>query len=181
MDNMKPASGLGHYLRDVIYGATDGVITTFAIVSAASGAMINPHLVLILGLASLVADGVSMGASNYLGLKSEIQQVGGSVEEEAPERHGMATFAAFVAAGSVPLLPYLYLGPLEYRFAISVTLAIIVFTLMGTVRAAFTNQSRFRSAAEIVILGTAAGSFAFGVGRAGAYFLEVSGLQGPPF
>lgn len=61
----------GKYIGDLIYGANDGVITTFAVVAGAAGAALSPSVVIILGLANLVADGLSMGASNYLGGKSE--------------------------------------------------------------------------------------------------------------
>lgn len=61
----------GKYVGDFIYGANDGIITTFAVVAGAAGASLPVVVVVILGLANLVADGFSMGASNYLGKKSE--------------------------------------------------------------------------------------------------------------
>src|SRR3989338_5875779 len=61
----------GGYLRDVIYGANDGIITTFAVVAGVAGAALSSSVVLILGFANLIADGISMGMSNYLGLKSQ--------------------------------------------------------------------------------------------------------------
>ncbi len=60
-----------NYLRDWIYGGIDGAITTFAIVAGVVGANLSSGVVLILGLANLVADGFSMAASNYSGTKSE--------------------------------------------------------------------------------------------------------------
>lgn len=61
----------GKYIGDLIYGANDGIITTFAIVAGVAGASLPGSIVIILGLANVVADGISMGASNYLGEKSE--------------------------------------------------------------------------------------------------------------
>ncbi|UTF61386.1 VIT1/CCC1 transporter family protein [Gilvimarinus sp. DA14] len=61
------------YLRDFIYGATDGLITTFAIVAGVAGAGLSPAVVIILGAANLLADGFSMGASNYLGVRADNQ------------------------------------------------------------------------------------------------------------
>src|SRR3989338_7393378 len=61
----------GGYLRDVIYGANDGIITTFAVVAGVAGAALSSGVVIILGFANLIADGISMGMSNYLGLKSQ--------------------------------------------------------------------------------------------------------------
>src|SRR6476619_6969889 len=102
----RPARGFGHYLRDVVYGALDGVITTMAVLAGTEGASLSMRVGLILGLANLLGDGISMGASNYLGLRSELEQTGGSVALEAPWRHGLATVAAFMVVGSVPLLAF---------------------------------------------------------------------------
>ena len=56
------AAGPGaSYLRDWIYGGIDGAVTTFAIVSGVVGAQLSPGIVVILGLANLLADGFSWG------------------------------------------------------------------------------------------------------------------------
>lgn len=59
------------YLRDWVYGGIDGAVTTFAIVAGAVGANLSATIVLILGLANLLADGFSMAAANYSGTKAE--------------------------------------------------------------------------------------------------------------
>ena len=61
------------YLRDFIYGAIDGIVTTFAIVSGVAGAGLESSIVIILGIANLLGDGFSMAASNYLGILAEQQ------------------------------------------------------------------------------------------------------------
>ncbi len=59
------------YLRDWIYGGIDGTITTFAIVAGVVGADLPATVVLVLGLANLIADGFAMGAGNYSGTKAD--------------------------------------------------------------------------------------------------------------
>lgn len=59
------------YLRDWVYGGIDGAVTTFAIVAGSVGASLSSNVVLILGVANLLADGFSMAAANYTGSKSE--------------------------------------------------------------------------------------------------------------
>jgi VIT1/CCC1 family predicted Fe2+/Mn2+ transporter len=59
------------YLRDFIYGGIDGTVTTFAIVAGVAGADMPGGVVLVLGLANLVADGFAMGAANYAATKAE--------------------------------------------------------------------------------------------------------------
>ncbi len=63
-------------LRDFIFGAIDGTVTTFAVVSSVSGAGLAAGVLIILGVANLVADGFSMGISNFLGTRAEQQQRG---------------------------------------------------------------------------------------------------------
>ncbi|WP_439154514.1 VIT1/CCC1 transporter family protein [Yoonia sp.] len=58
-------------LRDAVYGAIDGTVTTFAIVAGVAGAGLSPVVIVILGLANVLADGFSMAAANYSGSKAE--------------------------------------------------------------------------------------------------------------
>ena len=60
-----------HYLRDLIYGANDGIITTFAVVAGVTGGALSSRAVLVVGLANLFADGLSMGVGNYLSIRSD--------------------------------------------------------------------------------------------------------------
>jgi VIT1/CCC1 family predicted Fe2+/Mn2+ transporter len=61
----------GTYVGDFVYGAIDGSVTTFAVVSGVAGAALSSNIVIILGLANLLADGFSMAIGNYLSAKSE--------------------------------------------------------------------------------------------------------------
>ena len=63
----------GRYIKDIIYASSDGIVTTFAIAAGATGAMLSTNLILILGFASLLADGVSMAIADYLGTQSELE------------------------------------------------------------------------------------------------------------
>ncbi|MCH7545234.1 MAG: VIT1/CCC1 transporter family protein [Planctomycetes bacterium] len=61
------------YLRDFIYGAIDGAVTTFAVVAGVAGAELDAGIVVILGTANLIGDGFSMAVSNFLGVRAEEQ------------------------------------------------------------------------------------------------------------
>jgi len=161
----RPPTGFGHYLRDMVYGALDGVITTMAVLAGAEGASLSMRVGLILGMANLLGDGISMGASNYLGLRSELEQSGGSVRAEAPWRHGLATVAAFLVVGSAPLLafPVSALAPLPV-FTLAALFAAAALIAAGMVRAAFVGKTAARSAAEMLSVGALAGGAAYLVG-----------------
>jgi VIT1/CCC1 family predicted Fe2+/Mn2+ transporter len=61
------------YIGDMVYGGLDGIVTTFAVVSGVAGANLGSGVILILGLANLLADGLSMATGAYLSLKSELE------------------------------------------------------------------------------------------------------------
>lgn len=62
-------------LEDFVYGATDGAVTTFAVVAGVVGASLSPAIVLILGFANLFADGFSMAVGNYLATRSQREYI----------------------------------------------------------------------------------------------------------
>lgn len=160
----RPATGVGHYLRDLVYGASDGVVTTLAVVAGASGANFGARVGLVLGVSNLAADGLSMAISNYLGLKSELEQARASIEHEQPWRHGLATFVAFVVVGAVPLLAYLVDVGASRQLPLAFGLAMIALAAVGVVRARFVSRPAWRSALEMTGLAGGAALVAYLVG-----------------
>ncbi len=64
-------SNVGAQLKSAVYGGLDGIITTFAVVAGVAGANLQAGIVLILGFANLIGDGISMAVGDYLSTKSE--------------------------------------------------------------------------------------------------------------
>ena len=62
---------VGNYLGELVYGGIDGCITTFAVVAGAMGANLETSIIVILGLANLIADGFAMSVGAYLSAQSE--------------------------------------------------------------------------------------------------------------
>lgn len=77
------------YFKDAIFGAIDGTVTTFAVVSTVAGAGLSSGIVIVMGLANLLADGFSMAAGNFTGIRAENQaaQRYRREEEEEIEKH----------------------------------------------------------------------------------------------
>lgn len=70
-------SPFAEYLKEIVYGGNDGIVTTFAVVAGFTGAnSANPETisfvtVLLFGLANLFADASSMGLGNFLSIRSD--------------------------------------------------------------------------------------------------------------
>jgi VIT1/CCC1 family predicted Fe2+/Mn2+ transporter len=215
------------YLGEMVYGGLDGIVTTFAVVSGVAGADLGPQVVIILGLANLLADGFSMATGAYLSTKSEqeyyqqewkreawevehfpegeraelyeiyrqdgyddqdaqqlveiqsreperwvkammVDELGMLEDERNPLYSGAATLAAFILAGSLPLLIYL-LGifvpvPPQAAFPISLVLSGAALFVLGAAKVLVTRRNAFRSGLEMLVVGGMAAGVAYAVG-----------------
>lgn len=160
----------GRYLAEVIYGANDGIVTTFAVVSGVAGAALNPSIVLILGAANLFADGFSMGMSNYLSHRSQldyehtVHRQSDDGNRKTPGRTAIVTFLAFVVAGWAPLLPYMV--GLDQVFTYSIMFTGVAFFLVGASRSYVTDRHWVLNGGEMFIVGMIAAGVAYAVGSA---------------
>ena len=83
----------GGGVRDMIFGANDGLVSTLAFVVGAFGAVSDSYIVLLTGMAELFAGTISMAVGSYQSCKSELEVLerenqrkkvrkGGTPEEE---------------------------------------------------------------------------------------------------
>ena len=224
----KQHAGFGsRYLGEFVYGGLDGVITTFAVVSGVVGANLNAGVILILGLANLLADGFSMGTGSFLSKQAEQErydrerrreewevehfpgaektelyeiyrgkghtdkdasllaetishrkehwldammndELGLSKDEGNPLVNGVATLAAFLAAGVVPLTVYL-VGlivsiPPNAAFVVCLTLTGAALFGLGAAKVLVTGQNAFRGGLEMLLVGGLAAGVAYAIG-----------------
>lgn len=91
-EERRRASLLGE-IREAVFGAQDGLVSTLAVVSAVAGATADRFPILVAGIASALAGMFSMAAGEYLGSKSQREifdaQIAGERQEVA-ERPGEA-------------------------------------------------------------------------------------------
>lgn len=172
---MKPL--VKRYLAEFVYGAVDGTVTTFAVVAASAGAGLSSVIILVLGIANLIADGFSMGASAYLAAKSEAHEAAAGSKQASPNIIGFATFMAFIVVGMLPILPYLLdalfslnlsLGQL---FMYSIALTAVTFLTIGFAKGKIGNGSIVMSMFETLLLGAVAAALAYFAGDALASLL----------
>lgn len=223
---------LQEFLKQIIYGGNDGIVTTFAIVAGFAGAgaegaaQIGGIAVLLFGIANLLADATAMGLGEFLSARSEqdvyratrdkelheihtnldmeraemleILQEKGVNEKDAenltdvlsrnpefmadfmmqyeigmsdpsddnPAMNGLATFIAFIIFGSVPLLPYFLLEPIESTFHLSVFATFMALVALGLLRWKVTNETVLRCVGETVLVGGICAIVAYLVGLA---------------
>lgn len=156
----------GAYIGDFVYGANDGIITTFAVVAGAAGALLSPGVIIILGFANLLADGFSMGASNALAIRAEHELEKRKRDLITPFQHGSVTFTAFLIAGAMPLIPYVFPIATSQQFFVSSLLAAVAFFSVGAARTLITKGNTLKAGLEMLVIGGVAAFVAYGVGWA---------------
>ena len=156
-----------HYIRDLVYGANDGIITTFAVVAGVTGGSLSHLAVLVVGVANLAADGVAMGVGNLLAIRaheSALAADGRPEEETYPWKHGLATLVSFVVAGTLPLLPYMMPVQADRRLFWSVLVTMLSLFGVGVARAVVTRDRWWRTGFEMLLLGGVVAVAAYGAG-----------------
>lgn len=99
------------------------------------------------------------------------EEFGMEITGRAPLRAAVATFAAFVCAGLLPLLPFLVPDlAAEVRFRISVLLAAVTFALIGVTKGIILQRPIVRAGFETLLIGGGAAVIAYVVGAWLRYF-----------
>ena len=155
-----------HHISDIVYGANDGIITTFAVVSSAAGAGFSHQVIIILGIANLIADGFSMGASKYLSHVSETHANpdDASLKKRSGPKDGAVTFVSFVIAGSLPLIPFLFPFVPQEEFLVSIAATGFALLFVGALRSYVTKQNPLWAGIEMLLVGGFAATIAYGLG-----------------
>ena len=85
-DERRKASLLGE-IREAVFGAQDGLVSTLAVVSTVAGATSDRFTILIAGIASALAGIFSMAAGEYIGSKSQREIFEAQIVDERNEVH----------------------------------------------------------------------------------------------
>jgi len=131
-------------------------------------------IVFAISLSSMLADGFSMASSNFLSSRAEIKLEESTGEEKrdcddeqnktSPIRDASFTFLSFIIFGSIPLSPYFFLSGASNLFLISAIFSLIMFILIGLLRARITGEKIFKTLIEVVGVGAIAATIAYFVG-----------------
>ena len=73
------------FLRDVVIGMSDGLTVPFALAAGLTGAVANSSIVVIAGIAEIVAGSIAMGLGGYLAGKTERDHFNSELKREYEE------------------------------------------------------------------------------------------------
>ncbi len=93
------------------------------------------------------------------------EEFGLRLETPSPRQAAMATFAAFIITGIVPLVPFFFsAAQLQNVFSVSALATGITFFIIGLVKGHVVGHSKLLSGLETLLVGSAAAGLAYFVG-----------------
>lgn len=106
-------------------------------------------------------DAITQDRENWVRLMLEGEYGLGGVDPH-PLRPALATFAAFLVAGLIPLLPFIF--GMDQAFALSAFMTMGVFFAIGALKSHWSLAPWWRSGGETLLIGGIAAAIAYGVG-----------------
>jgi vacuolar iron transporter family protein len=157
-------------IRAGVFGVQDGVVSTFGLIMGVAGAQVSPEAVVIAGVAGVVSGALSMGAGEYVSVRTqrELLQVGAALDDHEnvnPYRAAAANAGLFVGGGLIPLMPFLLSAGSPAIVTSAILSALALFTT-GAVLTRLTRRSPWRSGMRMLLIGGGSGLLAFVVGSA---------------
>lgn len=157
-----------NYLADTVLGAIDGCVTTFAVVAGVTGAGFPTLVAIVLGLANLIGDGVSMAVSNYEATQSRMADTS---YQHNPFWAACTTFVSFMISGALPLIPLMLdLSP-QQAFYWSTSVAGSVFFSIGILKGVVLGKALLSSGIKTFLTGGSAAALAYVVGYLAQMFI----------
>ena len=149
---------LNNYFKNIIYGGIDGIITMFNIIAGIKGGGLKYYVILIVGVAALFSDAVSMGFSSFLSEKAHnifLKEKGKKQENENDNEylHGLTTFMSFIIFGSIPLITYLLTKNINNSFMITVFSTVFSLFILGIFQSYYTQQIWYVASFSLIFYG----------------------------
>ena len=82
MQHTENEIGQGETIRSVVLGFNDGLVTTLAIVIGITSVITQNTIIILIGLAEMMAGAISMALGNYISLKSQIDFYKSAIRRE---------------------------------------------------------------------------------------------------
>lgn len=152
------------YLRSIIFGFQDSLVSTTGVIAGVAAGTNNKELVILAGLVTITVESLSMGAGQYMSEKSVHQLDKTGKHTDNLYVGGMLMATSYFLGGLVPLLP-IVLFELSTAATLSIAFALIGLFILGYLKAHIVKVNPFKSALEILILGGLATAIGLIVGK----------------
>ncbi len=139
------------YLRSLIFGFQDALVSTTGIVVGISAGINNKQFILLSALVTISVEALSMAAGQYLSEKS-VHDLPQSHHRDNLITGSLLMFFSYLIGGFIPIIPIFFSNPPLTLF-LSVSFAFFGLFLLGFLKAKLFSGQAWRSATEMLIIG----------------------------
>jgi len=152
----------GADLREIILGAQDNLVNVLATVLGVAIGSGSTKIVALAGLASGIAEAISMGGVLYTSTCAErdLQRRGNAngapgADLKDPFRAAVVTFVAALLAAAIPLAPFAFL-PIRRAMLVAAVLSVVALFGLGGYKGGVTGRPWWRDGIQFVAIGSLA-------------------------
>ncbi len=142
------------YLRSVIFGFQDSLVSTTGVIAGVAAGANKSELVILAGVVTITVESLSMGVGQYMSEKAVHQLDKNGKHTDNLYIVGILMFLSYFLGGLVPLLP-IVMFQLPFSATLSIIAALVGLFILGYLKAHIVKVNPFKSAFEILILGGA--------------------------
>lgn len=151
-----PKSSIAEQLRGFIFGVEDSLVSTVGLLSGIAAGGVSRPTIFLTGVVLIFVEAFSMGVGSYLSTKSEHEYLNNhgfwQKKRASAAPASLVMFAAYIIAGVVPLIPYVFL-PVGYALAVSVVCSLTSLFLLGLWTGAVTHVHPIKTAVRMLLFG----------------------------
>lgn len=174
MSTPRHAPVFGQFIRDIVFGTNDALLTNIGIITGFTASLVSNRLIILAVIVDIFTSAFAMSIGTYLSRTSEDDYLNLSLQKQTKLTVDKALANPFVAAGVmwvvyvvsgfIPLLPFFFgLAPADAAKA-AVVLGAATFIVVGLFKGRVTGTSLGRSALQFFLLGGAAALIGYGIG-----------------
>ena len=144
------------YLRTIVFGVTDSLVSTVGLLAGMDVAGATHATLALIGIVYAFVEAFSMAVGNFLSEESAEEYASKADVADGPSIiAGAVMFLTFVFAALIPLVPYLIFST-WHALATSVVVSIIALFIVGMVSARYSHLPMLWRGARMALLGGAA-------------------------
>lgn len=171
----------GPFLRDIIFGVHDALLTNIGIVTGFVAALQDSRLIIVAALIDVFISAFAMAFGTYLSRTSETEYLEDKLDAEhhtalaetmaTPVMGGVVMWFTYVISGFIPLIPFFFPIPAADSMRYGVILALIIFFVVGAFKGMVTKTSPWKSGLQFLSFGAFAAVVGYLIGTYGQKFM----------
>ncbi|MBI2797821.1 VIT1/CCC1 transporter family protein [Candidatus Saccharibacteria bacterium] len=141
----------GEYVRSSFFGFEDSLVSTTGVLAGMAVGTSDKAALLLSAVVVIAVQSISGSASEFISAQID-DDIEHSKHPANPYLSALVIAIAYVVAGFLPLLPYLFL-PHPHAIYASVGLALVALALLGVYKGVITHKSALRASLEVIVIG----------------------------